>query len=194
MSANTHDLYAGIGRRIGAYRRMSKMTAEDLAQRVPGLTRSGLAKIESGIRAVLPVELLVDIAYALDVPLNVLVFPVGLPNSTVPAGGEAHRMGDLLSWVVGPGDYAEGEYETSAGAHASLIVETARGLVTAEREAIKITDEAGAGAFPESEESRRALEEARSRAFHSSRALSFVWMQLPGMRVAGPPAGAEDVD
>lgn len=91
-----------IGRRVAAYRRVAGMTAEDLANAVGnGLTRTAVAKLENGHRVEVSTELLVQLAWALQVPPMVLLLPLENPNAQVEVGAVRSTMEGLGYWIEG---------------------------------------------------------------------------------------------
>ena len=96
-----------IGRRIAHYRRAAGIrSTEELAARIgnPRITDSVLRNIETGRKADVTVSQLVDIAWALRVPLTVLLVPmerpldpVDLPN--VSAGVQSLTAGQFDAWA-----------------------------------------------------------------------------------------------
>lgn len=174
---STNEDYAGIGRRIGAYRRLAGLTAQQLADEVPGLTRSGLAKIEAGLRAVLPVELVLGIAWALKVPPTAIMFPLGMPAKTINLAGEDVPMHHAYFWAVGPRENERDEWQDSPAAHGSAMVENARLYVSLGNEISERWGDNGELATTD-EDKRKYLEEV-SRQRNVRKALAWMDRQLP---------------
>lgn len=119
------ELNRDIGRRIGSFRRLASLTAEGLAAKVPGLTGNGLAKIESGVRTTLPVDLVLEIAWALNVPPAVLLLPLGEYGAEVEIGEQTLPVADVYAWATG----ASISHDTSdAGGEASALAYAVMGL------------------------------------------------------------------
>lgn len=91
----------GIGRRVRAYRRAAGLTAEQLAERVDGLTGNAVAKLENGHRREVSTELLVELAWALRVPPLVLLFPLEDESATLQISGDQLSMLTLGPWLQG---------------------------------------------------------------------------------------------
>ncbi|QRY39432.1 helix-turn-helix transcriptional regulator [Microbacterium hominis] len=91
-----------IGRRVAAYRRIAGMTAEQLADAVGnGMTRTAVAKLENGHRVEVSTELLVQLAWALQVPPLVLLLPVEDPQAYISVGDTKDSMEGLGYWIEG---------------------------------------------------------------------------------------------
>lgn len=91
-----------IGRRVAAYRRAAGLTAEQLADAVGnGMTRTAIAKLENGHRVEVSTELLVQLAWALQVPPLVLLLPVDNPQARIAVGGSEDSMEGLGYWIEG---------------------------------------------------------------------------------------------
>lgn len=96
------DGTSGIGKRVRAYRRAAGMTADQLAAKVDGLTGNAVAKLENGHRKDLTTDLLVQIAWALQVPPMALLFPLEDPNGRITIGSQASGTSETLGyWLQG---------------------------------------------------------------------------------------------
>lgn len=69
----TDDINRHVAENIRAARRAADLTADQLAQLIPGLTANTIAKIETGVRKRVYVDEAVAIAGALSVPLSAIV-------------------------------------------------------------------------------------------------------------------------
>lgn len=92
---------SGIGRRVRAYRRAAGMTADQLADRVDGLTGNAVAKLENGYRKEVSTDLLVHLAWALQVPPMALLLPIENPRAEIRVGDEVSTLEALSSWIEG---------------------------------------------------------------------------------------------
>lgn len=90
-----------MGRRIGTYRRLKGLTAEQLASRVEGLTRVGLSKIETGQRANVPLDLLTAIAWELAVSPLSLMYPLDDPDAQLRVNGQTVTAAALSGLIFG---------------------------------------------------------------------------------------------
>lgn len=138
------DVYGAksIGRRVRAYRRAAGMTAEQLASRVEGLTANAVAKLENGHRVEVSTELLVQLAWALQVPPMVLLLPVENPMATVTVGDVQSNMEGLGYWVEGvtlPDSPHEGASEIGNAVHAEYR-RLASGMVGYLSDVIELVD------------------------------------------------------
>lgn len=84
----------GIGARVANYRRLSGLTARELAERAGlGLTRGIITNIENGRKTDITVDQLIAIATVLGVPPAVIALPVDRPYHNVqlndPEDGQA---------------------------------------------------------------------------------------------------------
>lgn len=168
---STND-YEGIGNRIREYRRMAGLTADQLAAKIPGLSRSGLAKIEAGVRAVLPVELVLGIAWALKVPPAVIVFPLDEPGSEITLGADTLPMEHAYFWAVGPRNNEKGEWLEDPGAHGAAVMETVRMYESVTSEIAERWGENGEHA--ETDEDRNKYLEELRRQRHLRKSLYFM--------------------
>ncbi|WP_068492497.1 helix-turn-helix domain-containing protein [Pseudoclavibacter helvolus] len=119
----TSEFNKGFGRRLASYRKLAGLTAEQLAERIPDMTRGGLAKIESGVRAVLPVDLVLDLAWALNVPPMALLLPIGERGARIDLAGSEVEVADTYAWATGASvehDTSDDSREASALAYALL--------------------------------------------------------------------------
>ncbi|MBY6061602.1 helix-turn-helix domain-containing protein [Microbacterium esteraromaticum] len=93
---------ASVGARVAAYRRLAGLTAEQLADRVGGgMTRTGIAKLETGRRVEVSTELLVQLAWALQVPPMALLFPLESPSATMVVGEQIDTVEGFGGWLEG---------------------------------------------------------------------------------------------
>ena len=91
---------SSIGRRVAQYRRANRMSADQLAAKVDGLTRTSVAKLENGYRVDLSTELLVEIAIALRVPPVALLLPITDPKSIAAIETDSINPAESTSWTV----------------------------------------------------------------------------------------------
>ncbi|REJ06279.1 XRE family transcriptional regulator [Microbacterium bovistercoris] len=90
-----------LGGRIAHYRRLNKMSAEDLAARSgAGLTRDIIANIETGRRKDIGVTQLMALAVALQVPLVALLLPITTPDQAVLTTPDLAREGGEMHWTA----------------------------------------------------------------------------------------------
>jgi transcriptional regulator with XRE-family HTH domain len=104
-----------IGARIRLARRERGFrTTEDLAEAIPGsnLTPSILENIESGRKADLSVSQFLNIARALNVPVSMLLAPIGTPNADL----DLPNLGDDFAGMTA-GEFDSWLSATSAGAY-----------------------------------------------------------------------------
>lgn len=171
---------ADIGRRVRAYRRAAGLTAEQLAERVDGMTGNAVAKLENGHRKEVSTDLLVQLAWALQVPPMVLLFPLENPNGRIEIGdraaGTSEGLGHWFQGLAVPG--AETSAATRLGnavlSENRRLASTANGFLEAMQHLIDLQD------TPDARDVVRQREaDLKSEGMHSARqSLSILRDQL----------------
>lgn len=90
-----------IGRRIAAYRTLAGLTSAELGQRLsPPLSRSAMAKIETGANANISAANILSIARVLDVSPLALLLPMEREVGQVEIAGERMLLDGMVSWAL----------------------------------------------------------------------------------------------
>lgn len=154
---------AGIGQRVRQYRLLAGLSAQKLSDRIGGaISRGVIANIESGAKKDVTVDELFLLAYGIDVPPSVLVFPVDDPAELVQlfqdaAGSHTMRVNDAVRLFNGEQVY---QAPSKRGAARSYSMALLRALERVRRASQELSSLAGPS--KDQEPDPQELERARS--------------------------------
>lgn len=110
----------GIGKRVANYRRLSGLTARELAERAGlGLTRGIITNIENGRKTDITVDQLLAISTVLDVPPVMIALPVDRPYESVQLDGSEEGQGTTVQAFEAVGRFLSKE---SSADHAAAFL------------------------------------------------------------------------
>lgn len=91
----------GIGERLGKYRRVAGLSAQELSDNLGGsLSRGVIANIESGRKTDVTIDQLIELSWALGVPPVALALPIEQPFSWVSVGdNQSRRVLEVMGWM-----------------------------------------------------------------------------------------------
>lgn len=116
----------GIGKRVANYRRLSGLTARELAERAGlGLTRGIITNIENGRKTDITVDQLLAISTVLGVPPVMIALPVDRPYEYVQLDGGEEGQGTIVQSFEAVGRFLarESTADNAAAFLASQIIQ-----------------------------------------------------------------------